>query len=384
MKMITKSELGQMTRDPLGGWPQPYFLPNRLNFPITLDDATWQLIMFAQGALGELSATTKLVKPSDLSFRLALLQEALASSRIEGTQATLGEVIEADLNSEIKSQEVGEVLSYQSALWLAVNQLRELPISRRLVCAAHKELLRGRQGLTKTPGEFRKTPVWVGSDDGTPQRAKFIPPLPQHLTELFADWEDFVNAESRIPLIAKLAIAHYQFETIHPFLDGNGRVGRILIEAMLIQAGVLSGPYLGVSSFIEQHRQDYYNLLQKTRETGDLKPFIRFLAFSIETQATAAVERVKSLISLREKWLLQYGSKTKSMPGLIDLLIEQPIVDVKHVKNALSISQPTAATLLKFATELKMISSRGKLGRGRRETWISEPVWAIYSPNEAP
>ena len=382
--MAEKVHFGTMVVDRLGSWPHPYFLPETGAPSHLSKDATWEKMMLAQGALGELKATTKLIKPSTLSYKVSLLQEALASSRIEGTQASLSEIVEAEMEDEVRNADVEEVLNYGEALDFAVQQLKEFPISRRLVCATHKVLMTGRRGATKTPGEFRKTPVWIGSYDSTPENARFVPPLAHHLNDLFADWEVFANTHGTIPLVKHLAWAHYQFETIHPFLDGNGRIGRILIELMLVDKGTLPGPYLGISRYVERFRNEYYEVLDRVRTKGDVDGLLRYFAAAIETQANSTVQMLEQLLELSNDWKDRHYSASKSMTALIDLLVEQPIISVAFVTERLAISQPTASRLIRQAESLGLLRSRGQVGRGRKETWVSEPIWNIISPYEAP
>lgn len=340
--------------------------------------------MLAQGSLGELRVITRFLKPPKASLKVGLLQEALSSSRIEGTQATLSEVLLAEVEDAIESFEVQDVLSYQTALEHALEQLKTIPISRRLVCSTHKVLMSGARNVSKKPGEFRTSPVWIGAYDSTPEKAKYIPPLPHHLTELFADWEKFVNQAQALPLVAHLAWAHYQFESIHPFMDGNGRIGRIIFELMLVSKGSLDGPYLGISRYIERYKNEYLEVLGRVRTHGDIDGLFRYFSAAIETQAQENISRFENLIQLRDLWQSRAAGGSKHFPELIRCLIEQPITNVAFVKTALGISQPTASKLLRQAEELGMVTSRGQVGRGRKETWISEPIWQVFSPFEAP
>lgn len=371
-------------RDQLGTWPHRYFLPVPVVPPSGLREETWELVAFAHAALGELSATSRLLQPTFVSQRIPMLQDALASSRIEGTQASLAEVIEADQSEgAITNPDVEEVLNYQRALEVGFNLLSDLPISRRSVSKIHEVLLSGARGATKTPGQFRKTPVWIGSFDSTPQNATFIPPLPHHLTELFSQWEDFVNDKSEMSIVVKVALTHYQFETIHPFLDGNGRLGRILLELQLVASGVLSGPFLGVSRHIERFRTEYYSVLQGVRTEGDIDSLIRYFAFAIESQANQTTGILTSLLSLRNEWIEAYSDGSKNMPALISMVVEQPLVSVQHVVEKLGVSQPTASSMLRKLEQAGVLKSRGRLGRGRRETWIADRVWTLMSPFES-
>jgi len=374
---------GSIVKDHIGSWPYVYFLPITSLPSQPFATATWERSVLAQGALGELSALSRFMPMSDIALKTALLQEALASSRIEGTQASLTQVLDAKLNADVTNPDVEDVLRYHDALNFAVELLNELPISRRMVCATHKVLMDSRNGQSKTPGEFRNSPVWIGSPDSTPENARFIPPLPHHLADLFAAWEEVVNKPSGM-LVALVAWTHYQFETIHPFLDGNGRMGRLLIEIQLIQYGVLSGPILGISRHIERYRDEYYEVLQGMRERGDFDALVRYFAFAIESQATETVSKVERMLALRDRWLIEFGSYSKSMPTLITFMTQNPILTVKLAQETLRVSQPTAAKLIEMAQELGVVTLRGRGGRGGKQSWLVPEVWGILSPHEAP
>lgn len=382
--MTKRSAFGSIVRDHAGTWPHEYYLPAPIVQLKGLREDTWELVSFAHAALGELSATARILQPTFVSQKIPMLQDALASSRIEGTQASLAEVIEAEQSAgDIANPDVEEVLNYQRAMEVGFNLLSELPISRRLASQVHEVLLSGARGVNKTPGQFRKTPVWIGSSDSTPQNATFIPPLPHHLTELFAQWEEFVNDKAEMSIVVKVALTHYQFETIHPFLDGNGRLGRILLELQLVASGALSGPFLGVSRHIEQFRREYYEVLQGVRRDGDIDSLIRYFAFAIESQANQTTGILTSLLALRNRWIEEFGGGSKNLSDLISHIVEQPLVNVQQVVERLGVSQPTASSLLRKLEKAGVVTSRGRLGRGRRETWIADQVWKLMSPLES-
>lgn len=382
--MTEKQYFGTLASDPLGSWPYQYFLPDPIEPIKILREETWEQVVMAHSALGELDAVTRLLVPNLRSNTALMLQEALASSRIEGTQASFAEVLETSMSTkQVLNPDVEEVLNYQKALLEGLELIKELPLSRRLTCRIHEVLMQGKRGIGKSPGLFRTTPVWIGSAYSTPATATFVPPLPMHLTELFSHWEKYVNSSDQGLLVIKTAWAHYHFETIHPFLDGNGRIGRILFELQLIVDQRLSGPYLGISRYIERTRQDYYSVLQKVRTHGDFDGLVRYFATGIEIQATEVVAKVVALVALKERWLAKFSSESKNMPQLIGLLVENPIVDVQFVTSSLGISQPTASKLLRQTEGLGILKTRGQQGQGRRESWIAQEAWEILSPTEA-
>jgi Fic family protein len=366
-------------------FPYPYFMPSLIPVSIEISQKAWSLIAKADAAVGELRGITRLISPSHVSNRAALLKDSLASSRIEGTQATLAEVLEADLHGElVYNADVEDVLNYLKALEFANKVLEHGNISTQLILDTHAILMKGRSGVNKTPGNFRKTPVWIGSRRGGAANARFIPPMAKHIPELITDLVDFINSPSPWPLAAKIAWAHYQFETIHPFLDGNGRIGRILIELMFVSENALAGPYLGISQYIEQNREEYYYILQAVRLSGDTDHLYSYLASAIERQASQTSLRMQALLALSNKWLDLHSSAALRMPQLIRHLISNPIVDVSAIQTALGVTQPTASKLLRQAEGLGVIESRGAVGRSGRERWLAREAWEILSPNESP
>lgn len=241
----------------------------------------------AAHALGRLDGFAQLIQDPELLLGPSMIQEALSSSRIEGTQASLSDVLSAESESEpIRDENLREVDNYLSAIKQGVTLLERLPLTQRFFCALHETLLTGVRGEEKHPGEVRRSPVWIGSPSGRPESAKFIPPHQDHLGELLGDWEKFVNEPTTsMQVLVKCALMHYQFETIHPFLDGNGRIGRLLIGFMLIREGVLPAPILHISGFFETHRDEYYSSLEAVRETGAMEEWVLFFAEAVRVQA---------------------------------------------------------------------------------------------------
>ncbi|SCX09518.1 Fic family protein [Candidatus Aquiluna sp. UB-MaderosW2red] len=365
-------------------FPYPYFMPNLIPVSIEIGQEAWSLIAKADAAVGELRGITRLISPSNISNRAALLKDSLASSRIEGTQATLAEVLEADLRGElVHNADVEQVLNYLKALEFATKFMERGTISTQLILETHSILMNGRLGADKTPGVFRKTPVWIGSRSLGVANARFIPPLAKHIPELITDLVEFISSPSPWPLAAKIAWAHYQFETIHPFLDGNGRIGRILIELMFISENALAGPYLGISQYIEQNRDEYYFALQEVRFSGETDQLYSYFAIAIERQALQTSLRMEALLALSNTWLDLYSSAALRMSQLVRHLISNPIVDVSSVQSSLGVTQPTASKLLRRAQGLGLIQSKGTVGRSKRERWLAQEVWDILSPGES-
>lgn len=218
-----------------------------------------------------------------------LAREALASSRIEGTNATLTEVLQAEAAVGVRTtnDDVDEVERYLAATRQGIELAASLPVSQRLIRQTHATLMQGVRGAEQ-PGELRRTPVWVGPAGASPDQAPFVPPLPEHLPDLMADWERFVNEPATLPVLVRCALMHYQFETIHPFLDG-GRIGRLLIGLLLLGEGRLSRPLLYLSGHLESHRDEYCAHLQAVRETGDVDGYLLFFLRAVQRQSEDAV-----------------------------------------------------------------------------------------------
>ena len=327
--------------------------------------------MQAEAALGRLSGGALRASDFELLSTAIAVMESLSSSRIEGTQSTIDEVLAVEISrKEIRDPDLREVYNYLAAAERGRELLAELPISQRLFLEIQRVLLEGVRGEEKTPGELRRSPVWVGKGTG-PADAQYIPPLPHLVPELLSDWEKFVNDES-MPQVLWLALAHYQFETIHPLLDGNGRVGRILIELMLTSRGTLPRVALGLSGYIEEHREDYYQRLQGVRERGEIENWLQFFANATITQATRSYQLLRELIELKSNFNALLGDEQ-----LASALIKHPLPSVNQIMNALKVSQPTASSYLRKAEGLGIAKSLGHSGKGRKERWEVSSVWEL-------
>jgi Fic family protein len=252
----------------------------------------------ADQALGKLDGLGLLLPNPHLLARPYLRREAVASTRIEGTQSSLGEVLAAEEQHEtaVRSADVQEVLNYIRALEHGIQRLHSLPLSNRLLREMHADLLVGVRGEERTPGEFRRSQNWIGGTG--PSDAVFVPPPPERLPETLTDFERFVHEPVDIPLLVRCALLHYQFETIHPFLDGNGRLGRLLVAFHLIQQGALAEPLLYVSPYLERHRDRYVEHLQAVREQGDYESWVAFFLDAVAAQAESAVSTAQALTEL--------------------------------------------------------------------------------------
>ena len=341
----------------------PATIPRTLDLPAS----TVRLLGEAEGALGRLAGVGRLVRNPDLLIRPYLLREALSSTRIEGTRASMAEVFEADAAGEAPNADVEEVVNYVAAMRWGLERLDELPLSTRLLCEMHRRLMAGVRGRELAPGELRTSQNWIGAPGSTIETAQFVPPPPEELPALLADWERFAHEDPELPLLVQNALLHSQFETIHPFLDGNGRLGRLLLVFFLIARGRLTVPLLYLSAYLERQRQDYYDALQSIRETGDPIPWIDLFLTAVETQADDAVQRAQRIIALRESYLQRAATMgTPNALALVDLICENPVVTTRSIEDRLDVSRPTALRLLRRMEEQGVLTEGEAGARGQR------------------
>jgi Fic family protein len=379
---FTSHDFGSITKIPGDKWAFPFFMPNPLPRSLLLREETVLALSEADAALGQLAGLGQLIQEPELLLGPSLTQEALSSSRIEGTQASLSEVLSAESDDvPIRDENLREVNNYLAAARQGMTLLESLPITQRFFCLLHGTLMSEVRGEEKSPGEIRRSPVWIGSTNAKPETAKFVPPHQTRLGELIADWEGFVNDPVQMPALVKCALMHYQFETIHPFLDGNGRIGRLLIGFTLVAEGRLPAPILYISGYFENHRQEYYDRLQAVRERGEIDEWIQFFCAAIASQANDSARRIASLVEIRERYRKASQSDRSALPGLIDIIFRNPVITVATVQRTLKIAQPTASGLIRKAEERGWVSSMGKWGRGGRQRWLAREVWAaVASP----
>lgn len=373
---FVSQDFGWITNIPGDKFSFPYFLPRHLPRTLSLDDETVLALSSADLALGQLAGLGQLVREPELLLGPSLTQEALSSSRIEGTQASLSDVLSAETEEvEIRNEDLREVSNYLAAARRGQELLKDLPISQRFFRELHGILMQDVRGEEKSPGELRRSPVWIGSTTARPETAKFVPPHQSHLGDLLSDWERFVNDPVPLPALVKCALMHYQFETIHPFLDGNGRIGRLLINFLLVADGHLPAPILYISSYFENRRSDYYARLQAVRERGEINEWVQFFCAAVMHQANDSAERIRMLIDIRERYRAQVQTDRSSLPGLVDVIFRNPVITVSSVMRALKIAQPTASNAIKRAVELGWLRSMGRWGRGGKERWLAEEIW---------
>ncbi|WP_439504192.1 Fic family protein [Methylophaga sp.] len=342
-----------------GEWVQQYqyksFLPVAINREWSWEDPiTNTLLERASRALAELDAFTLIVPDVDLFIQMHITKEANNSSRIEGTQTQMDEaVLDAEQLAPEKRDDWGEVRNYVQAINEAIVELDNLPLSNRLLKHTHAILMQGVRGENKTPGEFRLTQNWIGGS--SLKDAAFIPPHQNKVSELMSDLELFWHNENiNVPELIRIALSHYQFETIHPFLDGNGRIGRLLITLYLVNKKLLRKPSLYLSHFFERNRGSYYDALTRVRESNDLIHWVRFFLSAIIETANNGKETFQRILELRQQMdtqIIGYGKRAENAQSLINYLYSRPAITANQTATILDLSHQSASGLLKKMVE---------------------------------
>jgi len=336
------------------------FIPNPLppNPPIQIEGEIQHLLTNANIAIGKMDTMGYLAPNLEHIIAMYVRKEALLSSQIEGTQASLEDIFEYENQIPVKNiNDVKEVVNYIKALNHGMKRLTEFPMSIRLIKEIHEILLEDTRGKEKTPGEFRKSQNWIGFPGSTLATASFVPPPPKEAMDGMGELELFLHKDSELPLLINCALLHYQFETIHPFLDGNGRLGRLLITFYLYWKGALQYPLLYLSYYLKIHRQEYYDRLNLARERGDFEQWIVFFLKGIIWTCESALQTIKNLLQLQEDHKKRLIAKKLSTPyaiALLDYLFEKPHLNINDVAYHLKISYQGAKALVDqfVATEI--------------------------------
>ena len=341
--------------------------------PIKYSEKLRNILSEADRALSRLDGVVTVLPNSDLFIAMYVKKEALLSSQIEGTQASLEGVLrfEANLEPEEDINEVKEVINYIKALNYGIARLSELPISNRLIKEIHKILIQGTRGTSKIPGEFRKIQNWVGLPGAALSDAIFVPPPPEKVPELISELEKFIHQKDEIPPLVKIALIHAQFETIHPFLDGNGRVGRLLITFYLYCKKILSHPLLYLSVYLKKNRSRYYDLLMEIREQDRWEEWLKFFLEGIKEVSEEAIILAKEIIILKEKLLKTlFLNKISSIYAVefLNLLFIKPIITSTDIVKNLNTSKETANQLIKKFEKINII--REISGKKRYKKYI--------------
>lgn len=357
------------------------FLPEPINKEwIISDPKINSLLEEANLKLGQLNAFSAIVPDVDLFIKMHVVKEATTSSRIEGTQTYIDEAVlkEGDINEEKKDDWL-EVQNYISAMNKAVEGLTKLPISTRLIKKTHKILLGNSRGKNKLPGDFRTSQNWIGG--ATINDAVFVPPIHTDINELLSDLENFINNDQiNVPHLVKIAIIHYQFETIHPFLDGNGRVGRLLITLYLVANGLLTKPTLYLSDYFEKNKQLYYDNLSHVRINNNLTQWLKFFLVGVITTSENGNNTFQNILKLRkdieENRILTLGKKLPLAKDVLEYLYKNPVIYSNYLIDELNLTKPTAHAIIKDFVNLKILKE--VTGQKRNRLFVFEEYLILF------
>lgn len=345
------------------GYEYNYFQPTKINHDFYWSDTKInELLETASIKLGELNSFSLFVPDTDMFIKTHIVKEAVVSSYIEGTQTKIEEALseEHDINPE-KRDDWNEVNNYVKAMNAAIEGLNKIPLSNRLIKKTHKILLTGGRGQRKTPGEFRKSQNWIGGANLSD--AIFIPPSHAEIPELMSDLEFFChNSEINVPHLVKTAIIHYQFETIHPFLDGNGRIGRLLITLYLVSKGILDKPILYLSEFFERNKTLYYDNLTFVRTKNDLAQWIKFFLTGIIETSEKSVTVLRDIVHLKNQIekdrIIHMGKRSKKALELLHKLFRRPIVTIKDIQEMTGLSKKASNDMARIFLSHKILIER--------------------------
>ncbi|KAF2990303.1 Fic family protein [Methylocystis sp. MJC1] len=384
----TNNRVGQLIRSSLvGGEAYEAYVPANLPPDPPLDmGALYPLLDQANTALGRLDGMSMVLPDAALFLYMYVRKEAVLSSQIEGTQSSLSDLLlfETDEAPGVPMDDVTEVSCYVAAMDYGLERLKSLPLSLRLLREIHAKLMSNARGGDKTPGEFRSTQNWIGGS--RPSKALFVPPPPERLNEALDAFEKFLHDERvKLPVLIKAALAHVQFETIHPFLDGNGRLGRLLITFILCAEGVLKEPLLYLSLYLKANRQAYYDHLQSVRTTGDWEAWIKFFltgVIEVANQATDTARAVLALFSEDRAKIANSGKSTATVLAIHAYLQRHPVATTTRIKEACKVSLPTALRGLATLEALGIV--REATGKERHKVFVYQAYLDILNQGTEP
>ena len=335
--------------------------------PIELDKNIVDLLVKANKQLALLEGISSRIPNIHLFISMYVRKEALMSSQIEGTQATLEDVLDPCLEKNT-NRPVGDVVNYIKATDYAINRLKELPLCNRLIKEAHEVLLSGVRGQNKSPGEFRHSQNWIGAAGCNLQDARYIPPSVEDMAQAMSDLEKYINGDDDLDILIRAALIHYQFETIHPFLDGNGRIGRLLITLFLMEKKVLSTPALYISYFLKKNRIEYYDRMNEVRSKGNYEQWIKFFLEAVYESAKDAVETIDKLTSLHDNYcrkIKDLGRRAKNAMRVFEYLEANPIIEIQKTARELDIAFNTISSIVKDLIGIGVLEQTSTQSRNR-------------------
>ena len=334
---------------------------------IEMDEEMVNLLVDANKQLVKLDTASQLISNADLFISMYVRKEALISSQIEGTQCTLDDILdpEVEVNANL---DVSDVINYVKATQYALKHLERLPLCCRLIREIHEVLMENVRGQDKTLGEFRHSQNWIGPANCSLKDARYIPPNVEDMQNAMSDLEKYINEKVDYDPLIRVALIHYQFETIHPFLDGNGRIGRLLILLYLMEQGLLAKPVIYISYFLKKNQIEYYDRISEVRRSGNFEQWIRFFLEAVSKAAADSLESINKLSNLHDKNLEKLPKTSRSKDNLravFDYIEQYPIVDIKRTAKELDISYNTAATAVKKLVELGVLKETTNAARNR-------------------
>ena len=345
------------------------YLPSSLppNPFIEIDEEAIRLLSKANRSIGMLEGISIQIPNVKLFVSMYVRKEALLSSQIEGTQATLDDILDPNIE-ENSNQNVADVINYIKASQFALARLNELPICNRLIRETHEVLMQDIRGGEKSPGEFRNSQNWIGPAGSTLKNSRYIPPNVEDMKDAMSELEKFINTEDDLDPLIKIALIHYQFETIHPFLDGNGRIGRLLIALYLIETKLLSNETLYISCFLKRNRIEYYDRLTEVRAKGNFEQWIKFFLQAIHESAQDAINTIEELVKLHNRNILAVkgtGKASKTITKVFEYLEVSPIIDIKKTSLELNLSFNAVSNAIRKLVELSILIQTEDVRRSR-------------------
>ena len=338
------------------------------NPPIALSGELVAKLVEANKKLAALDGLSARIPNMDLFVSMYVRKEALLSSQIEGTQCTLDDILNP-LMEENTNRNVSDVVNYIKATEFALNRLHSLPLCNRLIKETHAVLMEGVRGQEKSPGEFRYSQNWIGGQGSTIRNARYIPPNPEDMQTAMSDLEKYMNGDDLLDPLIQAALIHYQFETTHPFLDGNGRVGRLLITLFLMEKGILSRPALYISYFLKMNRIEYYDRMTQVRKTGDYEQWVMFFLQALSDSAGDAIQTIDALTALHNQSVARLGAFSKrqqtNLLKLFAYIETNPIIDIQKTATALGLSYNTVSKMVTILVDEGILRQTDKAGKAK-------------------
>ncbi|MCD7708773.1 MAG: Fic family protein [Clostridiales bacterium] len=335
--------------------------------PVEMGADIVDALVKAKSQLAILEGVSAHIPDINLFISMYVRKEALMSSQIEGTQATLEDVLDPSIDANV-NRDVGDVVNYVRATEFAIERLHELPLCSRLIRETHAVLMKGVRGQEKTPGEFRRSQNWIGGVGSTLHTARYIPPCPDDMDKAMSDLEKYINVDDGLDSLIRAALIHYQFETIHPFLDGNGRVGRLMITLFLMEQKILTVPALYISYFLKKNRIEYYDRMSLVRDSGNYEQWIKFFLQGIAESAEDAIAAIGELTALHEKNIAiisEMGRTSKNVMRVFGYLESSPIIEISRTAGALGMAFNTASNAISRLVSAGILVQNGDSRRNR-------------------